>query len=152
MKLGELIARETQIPLDAIMLLRHGNDSVADLRRHGATVEEFSAIHPSESRYDFLHPARPPISVVTVIADDRVYGVFRVMGVEAEGTSYELEATNTGSSTMSDTAMTQSVRHRDVAGSRCSRFRAYPSDYPCEDGRAELGCRFNGMAPSSSTR
>lgn len=121
MRLGELIARETHTSLDAVMLLRHGNDSVADLRRHGATVEEFSAIHPVESKYDYLHPARSPISVVAVIADDRVYGIYRVMGVEAEGTPYELGS--------EEYKKFDHERHRDNpkrATQRCRRFALQP--------------------------
>jgi hypothetical protein len=90
LKLVDLIERETEATADSIMLLRHGNDSVALLRQHGATVEEFTAIQPIASKYDYFHPDRPPVFVVVVIADDHVYGVLRVMGVEAEGTNYTL--------------------------------------------------------------
>lgn len=121
MKLGELIASETHTARDAIMLLRHGNDSVAALRRHGATVEEFTAIQPAESKYDFSHPARPPISVVAAIADDRVYGVYRVMGVEAEGNPYELGS--------EEYRKFDLERHRDNPKrwtQRCRRFALQP--------------------------
>ncbi len=90
MKLGELVAGENNVPLEAVMLLRHGNDSVAHIRRCRSTVEEFTAIQPINSKYDFIRPDLPRIVVVAVITDDEVHGVYRVDGVEAEGTYYEL--------------------------------------------------------------
>ena len=69
------------------MFLRHGNDSVAALRNYGATVEEFTAIQPIDSKYDYFHTRKPQISVVVVIVNDHVYGVFTILGVEATGTN-----------------------------------------------------------------
>lgn len=90
MNLAALISSETATAEDAILLLRHGNDSVAALRKSGATVEEYTALQPIGSKYDYWHPDRPRISYVCVIVDDKVYGVFKVTGVKAEGSSKEL--------------------------------------------------------------
>ncbi|MCV2366439.1 HNH endonuclease [Paucibacter sp. DJ1R-11] len=90
MNLAALISSENGVAKDAILLLRHGNDSVAALRKCGATVEEYTALQPIESKYDYWHPKRPRISFVCVIVDDKVYGVFKVTGVQAEGSSKDL--------------------------------------------------------------
>jgi len=121
MKLGELVAGEAGIPLDAVMLLRHGNNSVAHIRRCGSTLEEFTAIQPVESKYDFHHPDLPRISVVVVIADDRVHGVYRVDGVDAEGTYYEL-----GSDAYKRFDTERRVNEPKRAVLRCRRFVLQP--------------------------
>lgn len=72
------------------MLLRHGNDSLASLRQFGVSIEEFTRIQPIASKYDYLSPARLPVSVVAVVANDLVYGVYRITGIEASGTNYTI--------------------------------------------------------------
>ena len=72
------------------MFLRHGNDSIAALRQNGATVEEFTAIQPIGSKYDYFNPKKERVHVVVVLVEDQVYGVFRVLRVEAEGTNHSL--------------------------------------------------------------
>ena len=67
-----------------------GNDSVDQLRRYGLSVEEYTPGQPTDSKYDYLHSGRPPITVVVVILDDRIYGVYRIVGIEAEGTNYSI--------------------------------------------------------------
>jgi len=69
--------RETEEPAEAIMFLRHGNDSVDQLRHFGITIEEFTCVQPSESKYDYFHPGKPRILVVVVVVEDRVHGVYR---------------------------------------------------------------------------
>ncbi|OYT90731.1 MAG: hypothetical protein CFE43_16820 [Burkholderiales bacterium PBB3] len=90
MQLAELIAQECQVPLAAIMLLRHSNANVQDLRRHGVSVEEYTAIQPIESKYDFFHPHKERIHIVVVIVDDLIFRPFRVTGIEAEGTEFSI--------------------------------------------------------------
>lgn len=90
MKLAELISTEASTPLSAVLLLRHGNDGIEVLRRNGATIEEYTALQPVASKYDYLHPSKPPIEIVVVIVDDRVYGVYKVVGIEATGPSDQL--------------------------------------------------------------
>jgi hypothetical protein len=121
MRLGELIAGEAGVPLDAVMLLRHGNNSVAHIRRCGSTVEEFTAIQPINSKYDFIHPDLPRIAVVAVIADDEVHGVYRVDGVDAEGTFYEL-----GSDAYKRFDTERMVNEPKRAVLRCRRFVLHP--------------------------
>lgn len=87
MNLATLVASETSEPVEAIMFLRHGNDSVAALRNYGATVEEFTAIQPIASKYDYFHPRKHQVSVVVVIVEDHVYGVFKILRIEATGTN-----------------------------------------------------------------
>ncbi|MEO5794732.1 MAG: HNH endonuclease [Rhodoferax sp.] len=84
MKLATLISQETSGSFDEILFLRHGNDSLDQLMRHRATIEEFTALQPPDTKYDFSNPEKPKISIVVVIAYDRVYGVFRVLGVDTE--------------------------------------------------------------------
>lgn len=87
MKLGELVAAETGIPVQSLMLLRHSNESIRALRTYGASVEEYTAIQPPGAIYDYLRDPDAPISAVVVIVDDRVYGVYRIAGILRTGLS-----------------------------------------------------------------
>ncbi len=90
MNLASLICREHKVSPEEIMLLRHANVSVALLRRFGASMEEYTAIQPIDSRYDYWRASQPQVTVVVVIVEDHVQGVYRVVGVEGEGTNYSL--------------------------------------------------------------
>lgn len=90
MILADLIQRETQVPLEQILLLRHSSSEIAKVRRHSVSIEEYTAMQPIDSKYDFHRNDKLQISVVAVIVNDRVYGVYRIAGVEAEGTIYSL--------------------------------------------------------------
>lgn len=90
MRLAELVARESGIALENVMLLRHSNREVATLRKHGGDLLEFTAIQPVETRYDYHHPERHVIRVVAVIVDDHLLGVFRVGRTSRLGTNYSL--------------------------------------------------------------
>ena len=89
MKLAELVMLETQAPLPTIMLLRHSDKSIKPLRRCGATVEEYTSIQPIGTKFDYFRN-KPNILVVVVIVEDHVFGVYRIVGIEAEGTNYSL--------------------------------------------------------------
>lgn len=89
MKLVDVIIEETGAAPEEIMLLRHFN-AIKDLLAMGGTVEDFTYIQPTGSKYDFLAEGKPPIHVVAAIVNDRVYGVYRVLGIEEEGTIYSL--------------------------------------------------------------
>lgn len=90
MPLAQLVAKEFGVPLDKIMLLRHSAESIRKLQAAGGTVEDYTYTQPTESAYDYLHPHKTPVELVVVIVRDHVYGVFRVLGVEREGTTYSL--------------------------------------------------------------
>jgi hypothetical protein len=72
------------------MLLRHSNDSTRFLAECGASFEEYTAIQPIGSKYDYFRDPDSPIQAVVVIVDDRVYGVFRIVGVSRSGSSYDI--------------------------------------------------------------
>ena len=116
MKLAKLVMLETQAPLPTIMLLRHSNVSIEPLLRYGATVEEYTAIQPIESKYDYFRTGNPRTSIVVVIVETHVYGVYRVTGIEAEGTNYSI-----GSD-----AFKRFDEKRDKDEIRCRRFHLEP--------------------------
>ena len=90
MPLAQLVAEEFGVPLDSVMLLRHSAESVKKLLAAGGTVEDYTYTQPTETAYDYLHPHKTPVELVVVIVRDHVYGVFKVLGVEREGTTYSL--------------------------------------------------------------
>lgn len=90
MKLSTLIEKETSIEKKHIMFLRHANHKIAKLRKFGSSVEDYTFVQSSGTKYDYLHDNDNPIKIVVAIADDHIYGVFKITGVEKEGTSYEL--------------------------------------------------------------
>lgn len=90
MILAELIAQETGVDAEKIMLLRHSNNIVKKLLGRGSSIEEYTFTQPTGSIYDYTDPKKNPIEVVVVIVNDEVYGVYRVLGVEREGTTYTL--------------------------------------------------------------
>lgn len=88
--LAELVSGEFGVPLENIMLLRHSTESIKKLLAAGGTVEDYTYTQPTGSAYDYLHPNKSPTELVVVIVRDHVYGVYKVLGVEREGTSYSL--------------------------------------------------------------
>ena len=89
MRLVDLISQETSTEPPNIMLLRHFL-AIDKLLVYGGTVEEFTALQPTGSAYDFRATGRPKAEVVVVIVHDRVYAVYRVLGIEAEGNLFSL--------------------------------------------------------------
>lgn len=85
MKLAELIRQETGVDSAQTMFLRHTNSSLMLLRQQGASVEEYTALQPIGSRFDFLRGGTTPTSLVVVICNDKVFGVYRLDGVDATG-------------------------------------------------------------------
>jgi hypothetical protein len=82
---------ETKAPPEQIMLLRHSNGDVNLLKKLGASIEGYTRVQPTfHKTYDYWCPGKPRISVVIVIAEDKVFGVYRVLGIEKEGSSYSL--------------------------------------------------------------
>jgi 5-methylcytosine-specific restriction endonuclease McrA len=117
----EIVSEETHIIPEAIMFLRHGNDSVARLRHHGSTILEYTAIQPVGSKYDYFHPTKPRIVVVAVIVDDHVYAVYQVIGIEATGTNYSL-------ATEAYKRFDEENRSPEIA---CHRYHLEPTDSMC---------------------
>ena len=76
------------------MFLRHSNDSTRFLAECGASIEEYTAIQPVGSKYDYFRDPQHPIEAVAVIVEDKVYSVFRVVGIERIGSSYEIASPN----------------------------------------------------------
>lgn len=85
MRLVDVIHQETGVPLEQIVLLRHFNriDRLIEL---GGSVEEFTYLQPTGTKWDFWADGKPPAQVVVVVVHDRVFGVYRILGIEAEGT------------------------------------------------------------------
>jgi HNH endonuclease len=90
MQLGPFVAIEQQVPVETVLLLRHSSNTIKKLLACHATVEEYTAIQPNGTQYDYLLLGEPKIGVVVVVVDNNVYGVFRIIGVSAEGTNYSL--------------------------------------------------------------
>lgn len=90
MELAFAVAAITGVSRERVMLLRHSNNSVDLLLAHGGTIEEYTAVQPTGSKYDYLDPTRAPVEAVVVIVKDCVRGVYRVLGVEKEGTTFSL--------------------------------------------------------------
>lgn len=88
--LAELIASEAGVALDRVMLLRHSNARLSELKKRGGSIEEYTRVQPTGSKYDYALPGAPPIAVLAVIVDDVVHAVYRITGIEAEGTTYSL--------------------------------------------------------------
>jgi hypothetical protein len=92
MRLVDIVSRETGAEFSQIMLLRHSNQSISRLIACGGSVEEYTAIQPTDTPYDYWVDDRERIAIVVAIANDRVSGVYRVAGFTAEGTRREVES------------------------------------------------------------
>ena len=91
MKLAATVANEANVSTSEVMLLRHTNDTVAKLRKLKLSIEEYSSAQPSNGKYDYLRDGdEPKISIVVLIADDQVHGVYRVAGIVAQGASDQI--------------------------------------------------------------
>ncbi|MGH8122790.1 MAG: HNH endonuclease [Rudaea sp.] len=89
-KLAEFVAREVGVSTDNIMLLRHSSSGVEHLKTLGVTVQDYTIVQPIGSRYDYRDPRRVRIDIVAVLVDNQVHAVYRILGVEKEGTTYSL--------------------------------------------------------------
>src|SRR5438128_1085366 len=85
MRLVDLVRQETGVGFAEMALLRHFN-TIDRLIELGGSIEEFTFLQPKDTKWDFWRDGKPQIDVIVVIVHDRVFGVFRVRGVEAEGT------------------------------------------------------------------
>lgn len=89
MFLADLIESETRVARQHIMFLRHSIVETNAIRQYGGSLEEYTAVQPIGSKYDFTRFRRPQIHVVVVIVDDTVHAVYEILGFE-EGTNYSL--------------------------------------------------------------
>ncbi len=55
-KLGKLVAREANIAVEHVMLLRHSSRRVNAIVKGGGTVEDYTVIQPTGSEFDALCP------------------------------------------------------------------------------------------------
>lgn len=90
MNLTSLISTEFNADPKHIMLLRHSNRSVALLEREGASIEEYTLVQPTNSRYDYFADGHLPVEYVVVIVRGHVHSVYYVEGVAEQGTTYSL--------------------------------------------------------------
>jgi hypothetical protein len=90
LNLGHLIAQEATVQPDEVMLLRHSNRNLAALRKLDVSVEDYSLVQPTDSKYDFLADEKTKVRAVAVIVDDKVYAVYKITGIEKTGTTYSL--------------------------------------------------------------
>ena len=90
MQLVEVVSHETGITAEKIVLLRHSTDSVRVLRKCGATVEEYTALQPVGTKYDFYRNPANLNQIVVAIVEDHVYGVFKINGIARTGSNYDL--------------------------------------------------------------
>lgn len=90
MILARLIANEAHVPIEQVMLLRRANENINKLLASGGSVEDYTFMQPTGSKYDYTHPDKVPVKLVAVISHDKIYAVYRVLGVKREGTTYSL--------------------------------------------------------------
>lgn len=89
-KLGQFLAKESGVNLDEVMLLRHSTSTIKYLSTVGVTVKQYTEVQPKNKRYDYYHDHTNPIKMVAVIVENKVNQVYRILGVEREGTNYSL--------------------------------------------------------------
>jgi hypothetical protein len=83
LRLVDLVSRETGVDVSRIVLLRHSTARIEKMEAHGLSVKEHTPLKSKGGEYDY---DKHGDEVVVVIARDRVEGVYRVLGIEAEGT------------------------------------------------------------------
>jgi hypothetical protein len=88
--LAAAVSHDTGVAVREILLLRHAPLTIRALLKRGGTVQEYTALQPTDTRYDFRHRERSADRLLVVVVDDRVYEVYEVTGVAAEGTTYSL--------------------------------------------------------------
>lgn len=93
MSIAEFVSRKFDIPLENVMLLRHSNATIDLLLKHGGTIEEYTAVQPIGGKFDYTCPGKEPIQLLVVIVRDKVFGVYKVLGVEKQGTTFSMTST-----------------------------------------------------------
>lgn len=90
MNIASYFASQTGVEPQHLMLLRHSNTKLQALARAGASIEEFTLLQPTNSRYDYYAEGRDPIRCVVVIANDHVEAIYRILGIKSIGTTHSL--------------------------------------------------------------
>lgn len=96
MQLVQAVRQKTGVDFPQIMLLRNANWRADGLLARGGSMEEWISIKTKNTRFDYRAADKPPIDVVVVIVRDHdrgrdcVFGVRRVLGIQAEGTPSSL--------------------------------------------------------------
>jgi hypothetical protein len=88
--LAQLIAEETNVILQEVLLLRHTIYRTNILLQYGSTIEDYTLIQPINSRYDFSMYYKPPIQVVVAIANNTVDSVYLIDGIAEHGDNLHL--------------------------------------------------------------
>lgn len=91
-KLGEFVARKFNVPIEKVMLLRHSNVRIKQIKERGATVKQYTQVQPMDTKYDYFRKGHEKIELVVVLVDDKVDAIFRVKGIEKQGTNYSLNS------------------------------------------------------------
>ncbi len=71
------------------MFLRHANGTVKKIRKAKLSVEDYSSAQPTGSKYDYLLAGKE-ITILVIIANDQVEGVYKVTCIVAEGLSDQI--------------------------------------------------------------
>ena len=114
--LADQVSKETGKPFDEIMLLRHGSNSISLLKKYGVSIDEYTASQPINNKYDYNFPQNKPIRIVVVVIQDQVFGVYEVLGIDAEGTNYSI----------SSPAYQRFERERNIPEVDCRRYFLKP--------------------------
>jgi hypothetical protein len=88
-KLGEFVSDEQGVDIRRVMLLRHSDYDCAKLRPRGVNLAEHTAVQGTETKYDFYKKGAE-VEFVVAIESDMVGAVYRVDGIEREGTIREI--------------------------------------------------------------
>lgn len=85
MKLSEAVSKITGNEQQFIVLLRHSNSRMDLLTSLGGSVENYTLIQPTTSRYDFR-----PYKALCVVVYDKVHSIYLIEGIEKEGMTWDL--------------------------------------------------------------
>lgn len=88
--LAQLIAEESNVPLQQVLLLRHTIYRTNILHQFGSTIENYTLIQPTHNKYDFLGYYNPPIELVVAIVNDAVHSVYRIDHIAEHGDNLHL--------------------------------------------------------------
>jgi len=95
--LAKYVSVDIGILIEEILLLRHSNDAIENLKKFNVELDEYTCVqpiyshlHPNLGKYDFYHPNKKSINCVIVIVHNKVESIQIVDGVDKEGTNYSI--------------------------------------------------------------